>query len=516
MIPTFYRQTAPGVAVQGNAGLAAEAQAGIGAAAARTGRQIANYAERQIARSDYVAASRSWRQLEDWRYRYLQELPKRRKDLAVVTLDPTTGQNRTGYEQELDRFPDALNEQFDRLTESLSREARAQFEGRFNSVAANWSDEAVRSLDALELEDMTGEILDLAGQDRVADAKELFDLYADRYSPADRDRIARAVEAMSLQARAEAVQTDLAAIARNQGWDAADAALQDPEYLKTWGLDLEEAADLKRQVGVFVADQAAADRSNLEIARAAAADTWYADCEQGKGDLTHGLRMVRAGNLSHADYAAGKKILLEGPDLQDDLDVYEEASAKLSAVRNRQMTKSEARAWLRGQRGKLKPETYKGFASDLERAGDPDDPLATPNARLFEKLIDDHYETLGTFGEWGTPEAERMYIDVKQRMRAWLRENPNATDEEASTKYRALVEPIAKPKMLEKIRNVVLRYALPGVARANRPLRRGDYRLPTSDREPATAAQFEEAVKAFAPGSEEQKAYYDRWVKKWQ
>lgn len=535
MIPQFVRQTRPAVAAQSSPGLAAAANAQVGREIMGLGMAIRQWADRKMARSDALAASRAWRQLESWHYEYLQGLPGRRQSLAATTLDPETQRMRTGYEAELTAYPDAAQAQYDRLSEGLSADAKAALEMRYNSVAANWSAQAVDALDRLEMEDVAGEILGLSQQDRASDAMELLELHRDRFSPETATRIEAAVAESSRQSAAAAARTQLRAVAQESGWQAARDLIADPGFQALYGLDLAEAAETKRQIETFVKDEASLAESQAKAAAAARSDDWFVACEKGElavddettlgpdAMLEWGLDQVAKGELSYADYAAGKKLLTPGPqEVVDDLDIYAQAQAKLSAVRADSRGKADALDWLRGQRGKLRPETYKGFVADIERAGDPADPMGSPTAKLLDGLIDENFYTVDygdhkgelTFGGMYGSMAESAWIDTKLRFRNWVTKHPEATDAELVQYYKEFfVEPIVRPGVLRRISDWLNSNAETSGYGKWYPQ---DITLEQPQSEPQTYREFIETVWALPKGSREQTDYYERWHGKWQ
>jgi hypothetical protein len=531
-IPRFYRSVRPAVGGGGQlAGLADRYAAGVGRAVAGLGGQVAAYAERKadekLARADALAASRAWRGLDEFRLQYLRSLGGRRKELAQVEVDPATGEGRTGYERELEAYPGALQEEFERLAGGLSSRARAHLETRYNEVAANWADEAVRTLDGMELQDATAEILATAQAGRAGEAGELLEAYADRFEPQTRQALEAKILQAGMEATLGAARADLQAIAAADGWQAAVAQLADPEYQKLWGLDIEEAAGAKRDLEAFARDEAALAEQKQRIELEKTADEVLARALEGTLDLAMLPALVRDNRLDAA-VAREARALMVKPPLENDFETFLEAEAKLSLVRQKQLPKGEALAWLRTVASRLETGTREQYVTAYEKAGDWAEIVGAPSVALFEKAIDDHYETLETFGKWGTREAEAKYLDTKLRFRAWLGANPGATDEQVRAKYEELLAPTAKPAITERIRKLLWASSIYGIgqwwwqgvrqqwaglaggadpAAAFVPVNPGA--------EPRTRQEFEDTVKGLNDSPAEQEAYYNQWVGKW-
>ena len=363
MVPQLYRSIGPAYRpVQ--AGIAAAAEAGVAREIAGLGGQISQYAEQQRRRSDVLAASRAWRQLDTWRIQYLQDLPGRRKTLAGTLLDPETGDNVTGYEQELRNFPDSLNAEHARLSEGLSRNARAMLEERFNLHAPSWSAQAVETLRTLETEDVTGEILGLASDDRTSDAMELLDQYADRYSPADRARIEGTIAKAGQESQMKGAQDYLIGLAASGGWEAADKVLQDPEFLKTYGLDLVEAGTLKSQLDKWVSDNRSMAETKQRAQLEANNDAIIADARQGKLDLTTLWDKVRANEVDATVAEQARRIVLE-PRTENDPAAYARLEDTLDGFARGSISQGQAKAELDRIAGELKPSTFEGARATI-------------------------------------------------------------------------------------------------------------------------------------------------------
>jgi len=443
MVPQLYKQTGPTVSTQQYAGFGARAAAGIGQAIAGAGASLQRAGEKRIARSDGLAASRAWRQMESYQIGYLRQLPERRDELAAISLDDQTGQNVTGYEAELKQYPDRVNAEFERLAEPLSTDARAAFEVRYNAAAPSWADQTTGSLEGLELEDITTEILDLAGSDQVGAASELFEQYRDRYSASDRHRIGGAVIQAAIDARRDAVQDYLQDVARQSGWPAAAELLSDPEFQQDWGLDLDEASGIKADLASFVHDESARQTRLAVEAKEQASDALIADAYEGKLDVTTLAQRIRDDQIEPAVAKAARAIAVNGPPTMNDPDVYQQALAKVNAAMDDPSERAGALSYLRTKTHKLRPATYEQFSAQLYATTDPADPLARPTVKMLARALDDHYEVFGTFGPVGDRASETAYHQAKEQF--WdFAKNPDATDEQLNDAFAATM-PVAKP-----------------------------------------------------------------------
>lgn len=513
MLPQFFRQTPPQYRPQQYAGLGARANAGIGQATAGLGTAVAGGAEKRAERGDVLAASRAWRQLDEWRIGYLRELPQRRAELAAMATDETTGSSVAGYDKELDSFPDSLKAKFEELSENLSGGARAKLELAYNAAAPKWSAEAVTALDGMELEGIVAEARDLAKSGRSADALELADLYRDRLGPENHQQLA--VELAMTGARA-----DLQAIAASDGWQKAREALQDPLWQEMYGLDVAEAADVRNALAGFVNEEAAMADAKRRAAVEKTSDQFLLQAEGGSADLDAGRQLVAEGLLPFEVFEQGKKLQMAPPDRTDDPGVFMQSEAWISRVRQDPSKKAEALQWLRSVASQLSETSWKSAVSTVERAGDPVDVASSPNVTLYEKLLDEHFRDLGTFGDPSTAEGERGYIDAITRFRAYLKDNPQATEEQIRAQYDGLTKRPAQVSLMRKIydswpADILLPKAPKRTWRMG-PAGMAKYGYTLADIEPQSRQEFEDTVKTFPPGSDEQAAYYERWASKWQ
>ncbi len=646
--PRFYRpETAPAAVGGGGAAAAAQATAGAVHRLSATLGQTADTVLALQERSNALAAGRAWRQLDEWRLQYLRGLPGRRQDLSQTALDEETGQNVTGYQREMAGFADQMQGEYDRVAAGLSPHAKQMLQHRYDAYAPGWSNQALETLDHLELEDVTAEALDLAQQDRGSDARQLIQLHADRYSPADRQRLEKAIQEAGDESRLAAAQGYLQGVAKDSGWETARQMVEDPEFQKTWGLDLRESAQvdvslqhfaasdkarrdeavlwsaqrrleeiagaqgwqaaleqaedpawqkeqdltlaesgelqrrlagfagnektrteekrrhdlqdqlsaaaaqvgwdavsknlndpafqrehgleigetatLKGQVETFVRDQSAraevVRRSELEATN----DKFLADAYEGKADLAALPALVRSNKLEAAVAQQVREIMTK-PRAENDLEAFIEGERKLAAVRAQTLRPEEAIQWFRSNAGRFNKETWQQDIKDLLRVRDPADPLGRPNVVLLDKLLDDHYDTLATFGKYGTPEAERKYLEAKLRFRAVARD-PAQTDEQLRQAYRDIVYPGVGLRDWARTQSLggylfgrlfgLAPGAEAGVAEAPQPTALG-YQPIDVGREPRSPQEFTDTVKSLPKRSKEQADYYNRWVRKWQ
>lgn len=543
-IPRFYLGPASGYRPADNAGVVAAAQAtaaaaqgDVAASVGRIGETVQAAALDWQERSNALAASRAFRQLDQWRLDYLKGLPGRRQDLAATQLDSASGQNRTGYELEAEGWAGQLEEQYRRATEGLSTSARQRLQGRFDQVAPEWGAQAGNALERLELEDQTKEMLDLAQGDRLSDAMDLFERNKDRYSAAEQEHYGRQLLAYSTQASVRAAQEYVGGIARERGWEAASTALNDPDTLKIFGLDFAEAVDLKRQVETFARDQATIAAGRRQAQLEANNDAWLADAWQSLRDpskpldLIAGERMVRNNEIDAAVYEQGRKIALQGRN-SDDPEIFLGAEQNLAKVRSGALSDQDALAWLRRNAAGLTPETWKQAVRDVSRVRDPANAQNRPNVQMLKGLLTDHYETLATFGAYGTPEAEQAYIQAMMQFRT-AADDPKATDESIRKAYEDIVRPAAQKTrrgFWSRIFNDQTLTYMPsgsGLTLPSEPLlgkgllappvtTNRELQLRDPGREPLTKQEFIDTVKSLPKGSKEQADYYGRWVTKWQ
>jgi len=372
-IPQYVRQVAPEVHGQQMPGLAHRANAGIGEAIAGFGAKLAAWAERkgdlqtarrerEAERTAIVAASGADRDLDNRRLRYMLELkdPERRKELTAVSVDPVTGDERSGYDAELDRFGDWMKGQFDELSATMSPRAKQLFEVEYNKKYEAWSGQFVSAVDQLEIEDVTAQAQGLAKEGRAADALALADLYKDRLGPELHGQLA-------MQLAISGARADLQQVAQVDGWDAARQQLQDPAWQEMYGLDLSEAAGVRGELAGFVNEQEQI-AENTRLAKVEqAGDEWLVAAERGQADLDAGLDMVQRNELPYSIYEQGKRFMLQPPE-QNDPAVYEGLLALEDGVARGAVPAKDLKEYLRTHASGLTASTRQAA---MERAGSP-------------------------------------------------------------------------------------------------------------------------------------------------
>jgi hypothetical protein len=525
-IPQYYRQISPGIRpVKAAATVAPDA--GLGRAVAGLGEAITGYANKRIARSDALAVSRAWRQLDDWRVSYLTGLPDRRKELSQTALDPNTGANRTGYEAELEAFPDQMREQYQRAAEGLSADARAELEARWNYHAPSWSGEAVTSLRGLEMEDVTLEIDDLVKQDRASEAMYLFEQYKDRYSAAQAGQMQMRIARGAQETRLTGAQGYLREVARAQGWEAASKLPADPQFQATWGIDISESAGMMRDIETFVRDEAAMAEAKRKAILEANNDGVLADAWDGKLDLATLPQRVRRNEVDAAVAAQAREIA-KRPDRKDDTLVLAQGYDWVRRVREDPANREKARLFVQQNAGALSEASGKELIRDVETAGKPDDPSLRIGVKTAMTLLDEHYDD-GTFGEKGTVEAQKTYIDLMQRLHRWGAEHPQAADDEITSQFDALLKSVAKPGWWQRLRSALGSASLtsdwatpadyaaahPGSV-AVAPAASPAFKPMDADIEPLSLQEFYDTVKTLDGQPEAQQKYYQKWAAKWQ
>lgn len=359
MMPGYVRQIAPDYRGRQYAGLADHASAGIGQAIAGVGAGLVQTGEQIAQRGDMLAASRAWRELDSWRVQYFRDLPKRRGELAATSIDDVTGSNVTGYDKELSAFPDALKTKFEELSTGLSSSARARLELAYNQAVPQWSDEAVRTLDAMELSDVTAEARDLARNGRSADALDLVDLYRDRMGP-------EAARQLATELQVSGAQADLQEIARTQGWQAAHDTLKDPEWQKIYGLDVGEAASIRNQLGGFVAEESARQERADAMAQDLLSRQRIDEAYQGTVDIDTVRREYLTGQLSEKAYNAVRQLSITGPRKQNDPQVYAKLIELQDAVQRGAKTSSDLKTFAFANAAALKSSTFEAAISQAE------------------------------------------------------------------------------------------------------------------------------------------------------
>lgn len=357
-IPRFYRSLSPTFRPREAAGVEGRAQAQFGSAVAGAGAALSNWADRRQYRSDVLAASRGARELETWQYSYLRQLNERRAELGVASVDPETGDGRTGYELEVKAWPDRMRGEYERIRGTLSPRAAEMLELQYHQSAPHWSRQTVEILDRMELEDVTAEIGELAQEDRASEALDLLDLYGDRYSPADRQKIEAGIAPASERARLAAVQVYLRGVAKDGGWDAAAQIIHSAEFQETWGLDLQHSAQLRQQVEGFLQDERALEEKIRRDTLEKNNDGVLADAWQGKTEILAQLPGRIRRNEIDADVAAQAKAILTAPPAANAPDTLEKLLDLQDTVARDPSKAGELKAFARAHASELTKETY--------------------------------------------------------------------------------------------------------------------------------------------------------------
>jgi len=366
MIPQYVRQVAPERPGQRLAGLGAQAQSQVGQAIVGLGTRIADRGQEIATRGDALAASRAWRQIDEWRIGYLRQLPDRRKDLSVTQIDPVSGANITGYERELDAFPDALREQIHAVSKGLSSAAKARLQLAYDEAAPRWAQEIATVLDRMEIADVVVEARDLARQGRAASGLELIDLYKDRLGPEN-------YEKLTAEIRLSGAQSDLQEIARVGGWQQARQTLQDPQWQQVYGLDVAQAATIRNQLEGFVDQEAqkqeriaAVEREMLERKRIDQAYQGQLETDE-EGVAIYRKEYLR-GQLTDKAYETIRRLEVRGPRTENDPETYAKLVELKDRVARGAAPAAELKSFATAHADQLTPAAYKDA---IDTAGSP-------------------------------------------------------------------------------------------------------------------------------------------------
>lgn len=459
MIPQYVRQVAPDYRGPQWAGLGARADAGIGQALGQLGGAVAAAAQERIHRGDALAASRAWRQLDEWRIGYLRELPRRRATLAAVTVDEVSGANVTGYEKELDAFPDALKAKFQEIAQGLSPDARARLETAYNQAAAQWSQQVVTALEGMELADITTEARSLASQGRTADAQELLDLYKDRLGPEAHAQLAS-------ELMVSGAQSDLQQIAGVDGWQKARETLQDPQWQAIYGLDVAEAHKIRLALEGFVAEEEtkaarihAMEQQALERQRI---DQAY----QGTVDMDQARAEYLSGQLTEKAYETIRRLDVQGARTENDPQTYARLIAMEDAVQRGARPPADLADFVKANADKLKRSTYESamamalnpFSMQVQARNDA-------VQRAYGQLVRVEIDRGELFRKGFTPAmvAELEHRRTKQlalvnmlsdELEEWIAKNPDATRAEILRRGREIQVLIGDQSVQEQDRMI--------------------------------------------------------------
>jgi|GEM_PF-6110419 len=432
MIPQYVRQVAPDRRGQQLAGLGARAQSQVGAVVGGLGARMTARGEEMVARGDALAASRAWRQIDEWRIGYLRQLPDRRKDLSASQIHPVSGTNVTGYEMELDAFPNAMAEQMQRVSQGLSASARARLQMSYDDASPRWAQEVATVLDRMEISDVVVEARGLAREGRAASGLDLVDLYRDRLDPDD-------YEKLTAELRLTGAQSDLQEIARFDGWEKARQTLQDPQWQQIYGLDVAEAAAVRNQLAGFVAEEAGIAESRQRAVVEKNSDEYLVAAERGEADLEAGLEAVRRNELPYEVYRQARQIMAE-PRSQNDPDVYEQLVEMQDLAARGAIPGADVKSFLRQNASKLTPATRQAAT---ERMGSPfsmqtqakNDAVQRAYGQFVRVQEDDPLKISLAGGDMsairaaGDARAQQLNLVnmLSDELEEWIQKNPDAT-----------------------------------------------------------------------------------------
>ena len=456
MIPQYVRQVAPEARVPRLAGLGARADAGIGQALGQLGVSVAAAAQERIHRGDALAASRAWRQLDEWRIGYLRELPRRRATLAAVTVDEISGANVTGYEKELEAFPDALKAKFQEIAQGLSPDARARLETAYNQASVQWSQQVVTALEGMELADITTEARSLASQGRTADAQELLDLYKDRLGPEAHAQLAS-------ELMVSGAQSDLQQIAGVDGWQKARETLQDPQWQAIYGLDVAEAHKIRLALEGFVAEEQAKAARIHAMEQQALERQRIDQAYQGTVDMDQARAEYLSGQLTEKAYETIRRLDVQGARTENDPRTYAQLIAMEDAVQRGARPAADLEDFAKANADKLKRSTYESamamalnpFSMQVQAKND-----AVQRAYgQFVRVQETDLEALLMQG--ASNEAMRSAGDARahqlnlvnmlsDELEEWIQKNPDATRAEILRQGRMIQVQIAQRTIQEQ------------------------------------------------------------------
>jgi len=461
MIPQYVRQVAPDKRGRQLAGLGARAGAQIGQEVARLGERMAARGDQMTARGDALAASRAWRQIDEWRIGYLRQLPDRRTDLSATQIDPVSGANVTGYERELDAFPDALHGQIQEASKGLSAQARARLQMAYDDAAPQWAQEVATVLDRMEISDVVLEARGLAKEGRAASGLDLIDLYKDRLGPED-------YEKLTAEIRLTGAQSDLQEIARVGGWQEARETLQNPQWQQVYGLDVAEAAAVRNQLAAFVAEEAqkaeriaAVDREMLERKRIDQA--YQGQMETDEEGVAVYRKEYLSGRLTDKAYETIRRLEVRGPRTENDPETYAKLVELKDRVARGAAPTADLKAFATAHADKLTQAAYKDA---IDTAGSPfsmqtqarNDAVQRAYGQ-FVKVQETDLQTLLLQG--ASKEAMRSAGDARAQqlnlvnmlsdeLEEWIQKNPDATRAEILRQGRMIQVQIGRRAIEEQ------------------------------------------------------------------
>jgi hypothetical protein len=430
----------------------AVANVGLGAAISQLGAGIKATAERKIAREDALAANRAWREIEQWQLDYLSGISDRREELKKTQVDPETGSTVTGYQVEIETFGKRLDERFAQASANLSTHATEELEKRFNATAPNYGRYTADTLSTLELEDITAEIQGLASTDRVADAQELFELYSDRYSPADRQRLTTYIDAASVDARMTTARKYLQNHASAQGWDSAVELIDDPDWQAFMGLDVGDAAGVHNELSTFARTQEGKEQRAVAIENETAKNNLFADAMQDKlEDPTQIDQALRAGIVSPAEAKQLQELVKKGPATENDPQASAEAYGLVADVQFNRIQPEAALRRLDAMATRLTPAFRDARIADLTSTRPIDTAMRDITQAARRELVTTTQDLMTVMMTSGAgPDAlaaldnqknrqERLVNYHDDQMRRWLREHPEASEDDLYVESRRIL-----------------------------------------------------------------------------
>ncbi len=464
MIPRFYSTTPVQYRSPQTAMVAAAEEARAGQSAAQMGAQISAWGTREMGREDRLSVSRGWAQFDETIRDYLRQIPERRKELRQTRVDPVSGSTITGYQAEIDKFPDFLQEQLGKVGAGLSRTAKEALEERYNTHKPQLADYVAKTLSHLELEDVTSEILDHAKADRLADAMELFELYQDRYSPNDRQRIQAQIDDAVARTRLATAATFLQDMAAEEGWDETAQLIADPNWQKALGLDIGESAQNLRTLETFVAAQAGRAAREQKFGIEQAKTRLFADALADQPvDPAEIDAAIRSGVVSTAEGKQLYELVRKGPAAENDVETMIAARRMIDGIERGTVTSEQTVAFLRANVSRLKPET---LATLTKEATDvwSFQARAVANVRRFAvtQLVSgdddllDRLRMLGAGKDILTPlearrkQEYRLVEYVETQLRDWMAQNPQATYEEAAARGRQWIDQVQQLDQMQR------------------------------------------------------------------
>ncbi len=395
----------------------------------------------------------------------------RRKDLGAITLDPVTGDNVTGYEKELDAFPDAMKQRFGELSLDLSEAAKRQLGLQYNDASPQWAQEAVQILDGMERQDAVAETTELARAGRAADALQILEIRRETLGPELHQKLTSQVLLLGAMA-------DLQQVAAIDGWDAAASELQNPDWQRRYHLDLSQADTVREKLAGFVNQSRAQAKDELENEREKSRDVLNDQLAERK--LTYEL--IDLSNLDESEqqqYVAWMRQdadrRLTGQKIVTDEWIRHDLKARaLDIARGRAEYRdvlnsaTEAKA-----AGKLDDDAYRDVlaAARTELSGMHAEILRSTSRSAERQLVTVSESAIERYAELmsrGTPGAkdilaraenqrqlEYRLVDLHDsQIRAFLQANPEATTDDLERQSRKILLGLRKSDAAQRARTL--------------------------------------------------------------